>query len=126
MLLLNICLAAWLSISDILYHRIPNVALIALLLVNLYILPANNFMSVISIYILLLSLSALFGLGMGDVKYIVVAFLLVGRLEYLTFTINAIYAISLWGLGAILLYRGNSMNVPIGPPISLALIITML
>lgn len=119
----------WISLSDLKTHRIPNSSLFVISLVSLLFFDHRVEIwvdrGVVAAIVLFLALGAwrFFGLGMGDVKLLVIAALLILPTEVssyqifaLTFAIAAIAHLSLATRGQIM----RVISLPLGPAISVA------
>jgi Flp pilus assembly protein protease CpaA len=125
----------WLSVHDLKFHRIPNTSLLALSLVGLIhsLLHEPSWRAQFSLtaIIFLLSLISylLLGLGMGDIKLLIILALLVipADIERLQIFLN-VFSISalIHMLIAVKCKFRREIAIPLAPAISFATLIALL
>jgi Flp pilus assembly protein protease CpaA len=125
----------WLSLHDRKFHRIPNTSLLALsavALVNTFFIQHSWKMQfLLSVLILFLGLVAYFflGLGMGDVKLLVIlAFLVIPADVESLQTFLTIFSISalIYALVAMRCRFRRDFAIPLAPAISIATVAVLL
>ena len=126
---INLCILVWIGISDVMMHRVPNIALLTLLLFNVTQLQGLQFRYLILLSILLIIANTVFRVGMGDVKLVFILALIIGSNYFTLFLPRMLIATTIW-LCLYLVYswhfegvsfqRLMTIEIPLAPPIMIA------
>ena len=126
---INLCILVWIGMSDVMMHRVPNIALLTLLLLNVTQLQGLQFRYLIFLSILLIFANIVFRVGMGDVKLVFILALMIGsnyftlylpRMLVATTIWLCLYLVYLWHIEGVSFQRLMTIEIPLAPPIIIA------
>jgi Flp pilus assembly protein protease CpaA len=124
-LIILIPISIYICLTDIRFHRIPNVALCALLI--LFIATSSPTISKQQAFLWLITSSVLyvFGIGMGDIKLLTLLAIFHAHQLFTTrYLLIAVFSAALFAAYRSLMQKTFRASVPLAPSIFLALIFT--